>query len=314
MDTVKTRLQGQLTARSEKYQGMTQAFRTILREEGVRGLYGGFVAAATGSLLSHAAYFASYEILKAELINSGLNPGASYFLAGGAGDIVASVLYVPSEVLKTRLQLQGHFNNPYSLSAHNYRGTFDALSTTLQKRGIRGLYHGWGATLLRDVPFTAIQFTLYETLKASIVKHRLNGDASNLTAQHDMFAGGVAGVVAGAVTTPMDVIKTYLQTQRRQAPRASFLEALTPIEPAPADHATSAPSRVSRPLAATPQTSAATQAPTYNSVLAAARGIYARSGVSGLFSGVGPRMLWTGMQSTLMFVLYEMLLDASRKQ
>ncbi|EGF80399.1 hypothetical protein BATDEDRAFT_11642, partial [Batrachochytrium dendrobatidis JAM81] len=286
-DTVKTRLQGQLTARSEKYQGMAQAYRTILKEEGVRGLYGGFTAAVIGSLLSHGVYFAAYEAIKRELISSGLNPEASYFIAGGLGDVAASVFYVPSEVLKTRLQLQGHYNNPHSLSAHNYRSTFHASTTILEKRGIAGMYHGWGATLIRDVPFTAIQFTLYETLKSFFVHTHCDDDPLKLTTWHDMASGGISGVVAGCVTTPLDVIKTYLMTQRLS--KLGSTSFVLPAKPTP------------------------NNAPTYAGVISAGRGIYGRAGISGLFSGVGPRMLWTGMQSTAMFMLYELMLGFYRQ-
>ncbi|KAJ8326555.1 hypothetical protein, variant 1 [Batrachochytrium dendrobatidis JEL423] len=314
-DTVKTRLQGQLTARSEKYQGMAQAYRTILKEEGVRGLYGGFTAAVIGSLLSHGVYFAAYEAIKRELISSGLNPEASYFIAGGLGDVAASVFYVPSEVLKTRLQLQGHYNNPHSLSAHNYRSTFHASTTILEKRGIAGMYHGWGATLIRDVPFTAIQFTLYETLKSFFVHTHCDDDPLKLTTWHDMASGGISGVVAGCVTTPLDVIKTYLMTQRRLPPRTTFIESTEPSSiPKSTDQLTH---RLVSKLGSTsfvlPAKPTPNNAPTYAGVISAGRGIYGRAGISGLFSGVGPRMLWTGMQSTAMFMLYELMLGFYRQ-
>lgn len=48
---------------------------------------------------------------------------------GFLGDLFASVIYVPSEVLKTRLQLQGRYNNPHFNSGYNYRGTIDAART-----------------------------------------------------------------------------------------------------------------------------------------------------------------------------------------
>ena len=57
------------------------------------------------------------------------------------------------------------------------------------------------------VPFTAIQFTVYE----SSVKFL------NPSGQYDpythCFAGGIAGGVAAGITTPLDVIKTLLQTR-----------------------------------------------------------------------------------------------------
>lgn len=50
----------------------------------------------------------------------------SHLTAGSLGDLAASFIYVPSEVLKTRLQLQGNYNNPHFVSGYNYRNTWHA--------------------------------------------------------------------------------------------------------------------------------------------------------------------------------------------
>ena len=57
------------------------------------------------------------------------------------------------------------------------------------------------------VPFTAVQFTAYEFLKETF---NPSGTYSPLT---HVSAGGLAGGVAAAVTTPLDVAKTLLQTR-----------------------------------------------------------------------------------------------------
>lgn len=194
----------------------------------------------------------------------------------------ASAFYVPSEVLKTRLQLQGRFNNPDSLSAHNYRNTAHAFSSIYKKRGLYGLYYGWGATLLRDVPYSAIQFTIYESLK-NFFKANFSTDKRPSERITDMVSGATAGSVAGGITTPLDVIKTYLQTQQRKPKESIFLN--TELDVAP-------------------------RAPTYNGIWSAFRGIHKQSGVKGLFSGVGVRMVWTGSQSMVMFLLYELFMDS----
>src|SRR5690349_5511997 len=83
-------------------------------------------------------------------------------LLGFLGDFAASIVYVPSEVLKTRLQLQGRHNNPHFASGYNYRGTSDAVRTIIRQEGFSALFHGYGATLWRDLPFSALQFMFYE--------------------------------------------------------------------------------------------------------------------------------------------------------
>lgn len=76
---------------------------------------------------------------------------------------MASFIYVPSEVLKTRMQLQGRYNNPSFISGYNYKNTWHALQMIVKYDGIGALYQGYRATLLRDVPFSALQFAFYGT-------------------------------------------------------------------------------------------------------------------------------------------------------
>ena len=188
---------------------------------------------------------------------------------------------MPSEVVKTRLQLQGRFNNPHSLSAHNYRGTAHAFGEIYRKRGISGLYRGYGATLLRDVPFSALQFSIYENIKKYFVREHCDGDQNKLTASHDMIAGAVAGSVSGVLTTPLDVVKTFLQTQKLLPRTAVFLDL-------DGDNKRSIQ---------------------YTGIRTALVGIYKQRGFKALFSGVTVRFVWTGSQSMIMFLCYEFFLQ-----
>ena len=98
VDTLKTRIQGQLTAQSTKYKRVLPALGIIVREEGYLGLYGGFTAMSIGAILSHTAYFGCYESLKRKMLNNDFSPSLTYFLSGGIADVFASFFYVPSEV------------------------------------------------------------------------------------------------------------------------------------------------------------------------------------------------------------------------
>src|ERR1700761_4211452 len=121
LDTVKTRQQGDPHMPS-KYTSMGSSYWTILRQEGVRrGLYGGVTPAFLGSFSGTMIFFGSYEFTKRVMLDAGMTPWLAYFNAGLLADAAASPLYVPSEVLKTRLQLQGRHNNPYFHSGYNYR-------------------------------------------------------------------------------------------------------------------------------------------------------------------------------------------------
>ncbi|KAG0200776.1 hypothetical protein BGX28_006237 [Mortierella sp. GBA30] len=279
VDTVKTRLQGQPAANPPKYHNMFHAYSTILKEEGItRGLYGGVAPAMSGSLPQTTLYFGAYEYTKRTLTAAGCPDTIAHLAGGSIGDFVASFIYVPSEVLKTRMQLQGRYNNPSFISGYNYKNTWHALQMIVKYDGAGALYHGYKATLLRDVPFSALQFAFYEKFKLEARKWEARPDGG-MSLPVEGACGCVAGGLAGFLTTPLDVMKTLLQTQ------------------------------VKRPSASMSSTTNPASQKYYVGIWDGLKWNLKHHGViAGLFRGVGPRVFWTSLQSALMFVIYEQAL------
>lgn len=94
---------------------------------------------------------------------------------------------VPGDVLKHRVQVYRHAN---------------VLAAARHAWGHGGLFCGFGATLLRDVPEMALQFGVYEALSKAVTGP-----------PQPMLVGGVAGALAAVVTTPLDTVKAQLQCQ-----------------------------------------------------------------------------------------------------
>ncbi|TGJ78647.1 hypothetical protein E0Z10_g10114 [Xylaria hypoxylon] len=215
LDTVKTRQQGDPHF-PPKYATFGSSYYTIWRQEGIRrGLYGGWPPAMMGSFPGTVLFFGTYEWSKRHMLDWGIQPHISYLTAGFLGDLAASIVYVPSEVLKTRLQLQGRFNNPYFKSGYNYKGTFDAAKTIVRKEGFSELFSGFRATLYRDLPFSALQFMFYEQFQNWAREWK---DSRNLGVGLELLTGAAGGGLAGVITCPLDVVKTRLQTQIDPAP------------------------------------------------------------------------------------------------
>lgn len=276
LDTVKTRQQG--APNITKYRNMWQAYRTIYLEEGIcRGLYSGYTAAMLGSLPSAAVFFGSYEYTKRLLIDQwNLNDSFSHLIAGFIGDFVSSIVYVPSEVLKSRLQLQGRYNNPSFNSGYNYKNLRDAIQTIIKQEGWNALYFGYKATLVRDLPFSALQFAFYEKFRqwAFILEGKL-AHKHDLSIANEILTGACAGGLAGIITTPLDVIKTRLQTQQPSTIN---------------DRAKTSPSVLT------------------NSIYKSLQLVYMKEGIWNLFNGMGPRFVWTSVQSSIMLLLYQVTL------
>lgn len=204
---------------------------------------------------------------------------------------------MPSEVLKTRLQLQGRYNNPSFVSGYNYRGTVDAARTIVRQEGPAALFYGYKATLYRDLPFSALQFMFWEQFAAWARVYKGERDVG---APLELLTGGLAGGLAGVMTCPLDVVKTRLQTQVNVAGHAGGVKVTHTANPQKRGISTSSPStHTPRPGAVNLQTS---------SVIQGLKIIYRTEGLGGWFRGVGPRGVWTFIQSGTMLFLYQRLL------
>lgn len=95
--------------------------------------------------------------------------------------------------------------------------TNDAVRQIYKQKGLRGFYAGFSSFVLRDIPFSAIQFPTYEYLKIFSIKRaaaKTNKKESEIVTSgiSNSINGAIAGTTAGFFTTPMDVVKTKSMT------------------------------------------------------------------------------------------------------
>lgn len=155
-------------------------------------------------------------------------------------------------VIKQRMQIQD--------SSRMYRSMVDCAKYIYKNEGLGAFYLSYPTTLSMTVPFTALQFLAYESISTA-----MNPDKNYDPVTH-CLAGGVAGGFAAGLTTPMDVIKTILQTKG---------------------------------------TSSDPQIRNINSFLGGCRLLYQREGVRGFFKGVRPRIVTTMPSTAICWSAYE---------
>lgn len=197
LDTIKTRLQSQ--------QGFYKA-------GGFKGIYAGVPSAAVGSFPNAAAFFVTYECTKSLLGAGGAADAgarhaapATHMLAASLGEVVACLIRVPTEVVKQRTQ------------ACPSSTTYNTLLATLREEGVRGLYRGYGSTVLREIPFSLVQFPLWEHLKTLWSWKQ----GHTVSSWQSAVCGACAGAAAAFVTTPLDVAKTRIMLAKAGSTMAS---------------------------------------------------------------------------------------------
>jgi solute carrier family 25 S-adenosylmethionine transporter 26 len=244
LDTIKTRLQ------------MSPSVRATMAPISSLSLFKGVFGSLAGQIPYGMLTFGSYEVYKSKLLTAfpSARPEAMFMLSAILGDLTGSFWLCPSEVIKQQMQGGMHDN------------LFSAFASTWKNSGIKGFYRGYAGQIMRDVPFRAIQLPSYEIVKSTYSKQfatNADGTTRTLKPVENMLVGAIAGSFSAAITTPLDVVKTRLMTDKTIA-TISFSNAFK-----------------------------------------AATNLAKTEGISGLFSGLGPRVVYVGPSCGLFFVVYE---------
>lgn len=161
---------------------------------------------------AHALYFGGYEISKKYLQPTTSIDEKSpwvHFLSGIFADICGSVLWVPMDVVKQRMQLGKN-------SIYSGMVTYKAFMTILEQEGLIGLYRGAPVAIATFGPYVAIYFTLYEHFKYQISKEAKNSDKDySIGLFHTLLCAFAGSSISAIVTCPIDVIKTNIQVTSR---------------------------------------------------------------------------------------------------
>jgi Mitochondrial carrier protein len=180
------------------------------------------------------------------------------------------------------------------------------------------LFYGYKATIFRDLPFSALQFAFYEQGQTWARQWK---QSREIGLPLELLTGAAAGGRAGVITCPLDVVKTRIQTQVNPSARPAVQK--TPahrtaptVSPAPAVVGTaksSLPLKQQTRSISTSSPSTHTPRPgcinlDTSSVVTGLKLIYRTEGIAGWFRGVGPRLVWTSVQSGCMLFLYQSIL------
>lgn len=174
----------------------------IAKLEGPLALYAGLPPTLLMAVPSTALYFTSYEAILRKLKEnfSNYNTGSLAIVAGSAARTGATIFFSPLEVIRVQMQAPG---NTEPFLRHLRR---------VVRAGPRQLCSGLGATLARDIPFSAVYWYGIESSKPHLNAWLRIQDPKTKQVMTALGAGIIAGVLATLTTHPFDVVKTRAQT------------------------------------------------------------------------------------------------------
>lgn len=224
---IRTRLQVQKG--KSLYTGTFDAFFKILRSEGVRGLYRGFLV-NTLTLISGQGYITTYELVRKYVSTYTSNNTVKSLMAGGSASLVAQSITVPIDVVSQHLMMQGQGGdmgrfkvNAKGVRPAEHKMTFGqtrhVIIQIFTTDGFRGFYRGYVASLLTYIPNSAVWWPFYH-FYAEQLSNLAPTNCPHLLLQ--AMAGPMAATTASTITNPMDVVRARVQVEGRSSVIETF--------------------------------------------------------------------------------------------
>ncbi|XP_021277331.1 solute carrier family 25 member 44 [Herrania umbratica] len=276
---------------------------SIMRYEGLRGFYRGFGTSLMGTIPARALYMGALEVTKSSVgtatVSLGFSDTTATAIASAAAGLssamAAQLVWTPIDVVSQRLMVQGYKNSNSSknvipsVNSCRYRNGLDAFRKILYADGPKGLYRGFGISIVTYAPSNAVWWASYSVAHrliwgasgCSMGKKEENGvigrcghrpDSKALVAVQGLSAAMASGFSA-LITMPLDTIKTRLQVLDREE------------------------NGVRKPL----------------TVLQTVRNLVKEGGLAACYRGLGPRWASMSMSATTMITTYEFLKRLSTK-
>ncbi|CAL4952467.1 unnamed protein product [Urochloa decumbens] len=207
-----------------QYRGTMDVFSKVTRQEGLFRLWRGTGASLALAVPTVGIYLPSYDLLRNRIEEYSdhncpeLRPYAP-LISGSIARSLACITCSPIELARTRMQAFKESNvggKPPGMWK-TLLGVLSSRQNITSPENFRGyhlLWTGLGAQLARDVPFSAICWTVLEPTRRHLIG--LVGEKSNTAVilGANFSAGFIAGVISAGATCPLDVAKTRRQIEK----------------------------------------------------------------------------------------------------
>lgn len=117
-----------------------------------------------------------------------------------------------------RVKILFQASNPqFAKYTGSWFGVFTAMKDINHQAGLRGLFRGHSATLLRVFPYAGIKFLAYEQIRAAVIP-----DKHHETPVRRFLSGSLAGITSVFFTYPLEVIRVRMAFETKRDTRSSL--------------------------------------------------------------------------------------------
>lgn len=293
LDNIKTHMQ---TSSSS----FSSAFREI-RSGGLMNFYAGSRVVAVGCVPSHALFFLNYEFWKKQF---GTQDEPNLFKNMGLGASSAlfhDLIMTPCDMIKQRMQLSN-------------LGYTTIVKESFRKEGISTFWRSFPVNFVSNLPAATITVAANENLR--FVYKKFVGD---LKVHSHFICASVAGMISACLTTPLDNIRTRLNTQLFHVENRSKIKSIDPHFSASPSNSRQTFSKVQKAFSQhnhphagacpcnplSPSNGSQTKPVKYPDALCAVKIILKEEGLRGFFKGVSPRVANQSLSAGLSWTIYE---------
>lgn len=136
----------------------------------------------------------------------------------------AILTVTPFDVIKTQIQVNraSYMAVEQTLAHHNTPTALGSLKYILKNGGVKGLWRGLAPSLVMQVPGTGLYYSSYENLRIFLDR--------NLTSRKEwnpLYAGCLARVLAGTITSPLEFLRTAVQANLTPSSRLAEKPSMT---------------------------------------------------------------------------------------
>ncbi|KAK0426698.1 hypothetical protein QR680_009852 [Steinernema hermaphroditum] len=216
----------QLQKQTTVYRGTFDAFFSIAKHEGARGLYRGFWVTVP-QIGTSFIYSTVYEKLRAVLQQDyGWNSVAGISsLAGGAASFCSQVIFVPTDIIAQHMMIYNYAEKFIAstsdqkvleyLRSGKGSGTLGlrVIKAVYHSDGLAGFYRGFWASSLVYVPSCFVFWPVYYKIQDAL-KHLRHQEKSSSLLLDQAIAATIGGAVSTLATNPMEVFRIRLQVHR----------------------------------------------------------------------------------------------------